>query len=58
MDAALDAAIGEESGQRPTQVATRDILRAVTQLLIDNGIFTREELVAKVKQVSTDRRSG
>ncbi len=46
-----------ESGEDRPQVATRDILRAVTQLLIDNGIFSREELVRQVKAVRTDRRS-
>ena len=39
------------------QVSTRDILRAVTQLLIDNGIFTREEFVQQVESVRTDRRA-
>jgi hypothetical protein len=38
-------------GEKPRDVPTRDILRAVVKLLIDKDLFTRGELMAAVRSV-------
>ena len=41
----------QEPGEKPRDVPTRDILRAVTQLLIEKEIFSRAELLAAVREL-------
>jgi type IV pilus assembly protein PilB len=41
----------ETPGEKPRDVPTRDILRAVTRLLLEKEIFTRAELLATVRSV-------
>jgi hypothetical protein len=43
--------VGEEEGDRAGQVPTRQILRAVTRLLLAKGVFTRDELLKTVRMV-------
>jgi hypothetical protein len=42
---------GAEPGDKPRDVPTRDILRAVVRLLIEKEMFTRAELMTAVRQV-------
>jgi hypothetical protein len=42
---------GAEPGDKPRDVPTRDILRAVVRLLIEKDLFTRAELMTAVRQV-------
>jgi MshEN domain len=46
---APDEKESETEADKPRDVATRDILRAVTKLLIDKEIFSRGELLAAVR---------
>jgi len=41
----------DEPAEKPRDVPTRDILRAVTQLLLEREIFSRAELLAAVRAV-------
>jgi hypothetical protein len=41
----------ETPGEKPRDVPTRDILRAVTQLLLEKEVFTRAELLAAVRSL-------
>lgn len=47
-----DSAV-ESSAERPRDVPTRTILRAVTQLLIERGIFERQELLEQIQRLET-----
>lgn len=40
-----------DAGEKPRDVPTRDILRAVTRLLLEKEIFSRAELLAAVREV-------
>jgi type IV pilus assembly protein PilB len=42
---------GAEPGDKPRDVPTRDILRAVVRLLIEKEMFTRAELMTAVRQI-------
>ena len=46
-------ASAEPPAERPRDVPTRTILRAVTQLLIDRGIFERQELLDQIQRLET-----
>jgi len=41
------------SAERPRDVPTRTILRAVTQLLIEQGIFERQELLEQIQRLES-----
>ena len=49
-----DSAV-ETSAERPRDVPTRTILRAVTQLLIERGIFERQELLEQIQRLETSQ---
>jgi hypothetical protein len=44
-------AVGEavQQHERPREVPTRDILRALTHLLIEKGVLTRDELISHLR---------
>ena len=46
-----EADLGGEPGDKPRDVPTRDILRAVVRLLIEKDLFTRAELMTAVRLV-------
>jgi len=50
---AADEALAEGSGSKPRDVPTRQILQAVTRLLLDKGVVTRAELMAGIRAVQT-----
>lgn len=50
-DAEPESERAEEAGEKPRDVPTRDILRAVTQLLLEKEIFSRAELLAAVRSL-------
>ena len=45
----------EASAERPRDVSTRTILRAVTQLLIERGVFERQELLEQIQRLETSQ---
>ncbi len=48
----LSTAPAPAKPERPREVPTREILRALTHLLIEKGVLTREELVAHLRAAS------
>lgn len=46
------------AAERPRDVPTRTILRAVTQLLIEKGVIRREELIERLRSQPTPRTEG
>ena len=49
-----DVTGAEAAGDKPRDVPTRDILRAVVRLLIEKDLFTRAELMTAVRQSNND----
>jgi type IV pilus assembly protein PilB len=47
----LSEAAEDGPGEKPRDVPTRDILRAITRLLLEKEVFTRAELLAAVRSV-------
>jgi type IV pilus assembly protein PilB len=45
------------SAERPRDVPTRTILRAVTQLLIERGIFERKDLLEQIRRLEASEES-
>lgn len=43
--------------ERPREVPTRDILRALTHLLIEKGVLTRDELISHLRASGTQEKS-
>jgi type IV pilus assembly protein PilB len=52
------AAAATAAAARPREVPTREILRAVTRLLIQKGVITREELLASVRAIQSGDAPG
>lgn len=50
-DAAFDREPEPDPGEKPRDVPTRDILRAVTRLLLEKEVFSRAELLAAVREL-------
>jgi type IV pilus assembly protein PilB len=50
-DAQTEGDGGDELESKPRDVPTRDILRAITQLLLEKEVFSRAELLAAVRAV-------
>jgi hypothetical protein len=51
------APAAESPAERPRDVTTRTILRAVTQLLIERGIFERQELLEQIQRLESSQES-
>ncbi len=49
---------GSAAAAKPREVPTRTILRAVTQLLVDEGIIAREDLMERIRVLSESGESS